>query len=70
MLIDNSLTADDLSPMRNRSAPSENALRSFYSTAPRSDWAFPRKVWTVIGCATVSWGAVFGCAALVLAAGA
>ena len=68
MLIDSPLSAINMAPGGNRSAQSDGALRSFYSTAANSDWAFRQKVWAVIGCATMSWGAVFGCAALVLAA--
>lgn len=57
----------DLDLGSNMSATSGNgtaAIRAFYSQAPSRDWALQRKVWTVIGSAVISWGAIFGCAAL------
>jgi hypothetical protein len=64
MFVDSSLSKDDLLSAASNRRLDRAALRSFYSTAPAVDWALPRKVWTVIGCASVSWGAVFGFAAL------
>lgn len=44
------------------------ALRTFYSKAPERDWSLPRKIWTVIGSAVLSWGLIFGGAALLISA--
>lgn len=68
MLTNNATAEADLAQARIRTLPGDAALRALYCAAPQSDWALSRKVWTVIGCASASWVAVFGCAALVLGA--